>query len=426
MTSPPITRCRLCGNTDLRSVLHLGEQYLTGVFPRAVDHSLTRGPLELVKCYGARADDHCGLVQLRQSYPAGEMYGANYGYRSSLNRSMVDHLGRKARRLARLAKLAPGDVVLDIGSNDGTLLAGYPVPSPGLLTLVGMDPSAGKFRKYYRDDVKLVVDFFSAGAFREAVGERKAKLITSVAMFYDLDDPQSFVDDVAAILADDGVWHLEQSYLAAMLRVNAYDTVCHEHVEYYALRQIKWMTDRAGLKIIDVEENDINGGSFALTVVRADGPLARSGAGNVRAVDAMIAAEEKTGLDGLEAFDRFRQDVYEHKEQLVIELQKLRDSGERVLGYGASTKGNVILQFCGITPDLIPCIADVNADKHGCYTPGSWIPIVSEEEARARKPDVFLVLPWHFKANFLQRERAFLEGGGKLLFPLPGIEVVAG
>ena len=139
----------------------------------------------------------------------------------------------------------------------------------------------------------------------------------------------------------------------------------------------------------------------------------------------MIAAEEKTGLDGLEAFDRFRQDVYEHKEQLVIELQKLRDSGGKVLGYGASTKGNVILQFCGITPDLIPCVADVNPDKHGCYTPGSWIPIVSEEEARAQKPDVFLVLPWHFKNNFLQRERTFLEGGGKLLFPLPAIELVA-
>jgi NDP-4-keto-2,6-dideoxyhexose 3-C-methyltransferase len=412
-----ITQCRICGNTNLANVLDLSEQYLTGVFPSLRSPQVGRGPIELVKCVGD-ARDACGLVQLRHNFAAGELYGENYGYRSGLNRSMVDHLHRKADALQKLVPLRAGDLVVDIGSNDGTSLGRYPADGP---TLVGIDPSAGKFAKYYRSDIRLIVDFFSAEVFRRHFGDRKARIITSIAMFYDLEQPQAFVDDVASILADDGVWHLEQSYLPSMLRTNAFDTVCHEHSEYYALRQLDWMMRRAGLQIVDVELNATNGGSFAVTVAK---PQAGIG-GNPAAVARMLAEEAALGLDTLQPFAAFWQRVLRCREDLLAFFAQARREQKTVIGYGASTKGNVVLQFCGITPDMMPCIAEVNDDKFGRFTPGTLIPIVSEQQARAMNPGYFLVLPWHFRDTIIEREAAFRAGGGKLVFPLPGLDIVA-
>lgn len=219
------------------------------------------------------------------------------------------------------------------------------------------------------------------------------------------------------MLHPEGLWHLEQSYLPAMLRANAYDTVCHEHLEYYGLEQIRWMADSAGLKIVQVAENKVNGGSFAVTLAHA----AASHSPATAEVEAMLASERSLGLD---AFTGFRARIEEHREGLLATLRDLRDRGQRVIGYGASTKGNVILQYCGITRELLPCIAEVNEEKFGCVTPGSHIPIISEAQARALRPDCFLVLPWHFKEGIVKREAEFLRGGGKLLFPLPNIEFV--
>ena len=252
------------------------------------------------------------------------------------------------------------------------------------------------------------------------MGARQAKIITSISMFYDLEEPQSFVEDVASVLADDGVWHFEQSYLPAMLDATAYDTVCHEHLEYYSLKQIKWMMDRGGLKLVDVEMNDINGGSFAVTVAKADSSFQPDST----AINRILSEEESAGLDTPRPYEQFRKRVGKHREDLLATLRKLRDEGSKVLGYGASTKGNVMLQFCGVNASLLSCIADVNPDKFGHFTPGTHIPIVSENEAHAIHPDYFLVLPWHFRDNLIQREAAFLERGGKMIFPLPRIEIV--
>ena len=408
-----ITRCRICESQQLVSLLDLGEQYLTGVFPKSPDEPLTKGPLEIVKCGG---DHSCGLVQLRHSYDSAEMYGANYGYRSGLNRSMVEHLRAKVAKLAALAPPTNGDLVLDIGSNDGTLLS-FHAPE---LTVVGMDPTAAKFREHYQPHIEVIADFFSAASFQARFGGRKAKIVTSIAMFYDLDEPIKFVEQVAEILDDDGIWHFEQSYLPTMLAQNAYDTVCHEHVEYYALQQIKWMTDRCGLKIVDLEINDVNGGSFAVTVAKAGSSLPE----DVAAVSAMLKAEESQGLDTLRPFEAFRERVFHHRDKLLATLAEFAQRGEKVLGYGASTKGNVILQFCGLTTAQIPAIAEVNPDKFGKFTPGTRIPIISEEEAHALNPDYLLVMPWHFRTNLIQRETAYLQRGGKLIFPLPEIEIV--
>ncbi len=408
-----ISRCRICANCDLVSLLDLGAQALTGVFPRTREEPITRGPLELVKCHGAGA---CGLVQLRHSYDSAEMYGANYGYRSSLNRSMVEHLQARVAKVLALAPAADGDLVLDIGSNDGTLLSFYP---PGL-TCVGMDPTAEKFREFYPPQVEVVADFFSAAAFRARFGAKKARIITSIAMFYDLDEPIRFVEEIAEVLDDEGLWHFEQSYLPAMLAQTAYDTICHEHVEYYALRQIRWMLERCGLKIVDVEVNDVNGGSFAVTAAKTAAPLPE----NKPAVQAMIASEEAQELGSLKPYEAFRARVFRHRDELCALLADLARTGAKVLGYGASTKGNVILQFCGLTAAQIPAIAEVNSDKFGKFTPGSGIPIISEAQAHAMNPDYLLALPWHFRSHLLLRETAYLQRGGKLIFPLPEIEIV--
>ncbi len=410
----PIERCRVCGNSDLKSVLALGHQSLTGLFPRSLDERITCGPLELVKCDGQNV---CGLVQLRHSYDLPELYGASYGYRSGLNESMVAHLREKVARVrSYVAELTADDLVLDIGSNDGTLLGFY----PGTVTRAGMDPTATKFREHYSPGIEVIADFFSAAEFQRHFGERKAKIITSIAMFYDLEVPMAFVEQVASILDDDGIWHFEQSYLPAMLEANAYDTVCHEHLEYYGLKQIKWITDRCGLKIVDVELNDTNGGSFAVTVAKNGSRIAENGA----AIERILGDEARRELDTLRPYQKFRDRVFAHREKLLSTLESLRGEGATVLGYGASTKGNVILQFCGLTAATIPCIAEVNPDKFGRFTPGTGIPIVSEAEAHALKPEYFLVMPWHFRENLIQRESAFLDRGGRMIFPLPEIEIV--
>lgn len=413
MAITAIAVCRICQNTRLEPVLDLGNQVLTGIFPRDPGAAITAGPLALVKCHGEGA---CGLVQLAHDYDLGEMYGKDYGYRSSLNRSMVRHLAAKVAKLRQLRPLEPGDVVLDIGSNDGTTLSQYPKD----LVLVGIDPTAAKFAEYYPPHVQVRPEFFDAAAFERVVGPRKARIVTSIAMFYDLPSPMRFVSDVAHVLADDGIWHFEQSWLPLMLETNSYDTVCHEHIEYYALRQIRWMTKRAGLRIVDVEQNDVNGGSIAVTAAKRignedDAPI----------VEELIARETALGLDGLDVWRRFAESVARHREALRDLLGRFKAERKKVVGLGASTKGNVVLQYCGIGPDLLPCIAEVNADKFGCYTPGTKIPIVSEADARAMNPDVFFVLPWHFREAFVAREQPFLAGGGKLLFPLPSIELVS-
>ena len=408
-----ITSCRICNNKELIPLLDLGSQCLTGVFPASADDRITSGPIELVKCHG---QDCCGLVQLRHSYEATEMYGANYGYRSSLNRSMVEHLQAKVAKLSALLPTVSGDLVLDIGSNDGTLLSFYP---PGLMP-VGMDPIAAKFRLFYQPHIRVIADFFSAANFKVHCGGRKAKIITSIAMFYDLDEPIKFVEQVAEILDDEGIWHFEQSYLPAMLAQNAYDTVCHEHVEYYALEQIQWMTDRCGLKIIDVEVNDVNGGSFAVTVAKASSSRRE----NAAAVRAMLKLEGDQALQTLKPYQSFRERVFGHREKLLTTLADISKRGAKVLGYGASTKGNVILQFCGLTSAQIPAIAEVNPDKFGKFTPGTGIPIISENEAHAMSPDYLLVMPWHFRSNLVEREAAYMQRGGKLIFPLPNIEII--
>ena len=416
MTSSRVERCRACGNQELVSICDLGEMAFTGVFPKKDEHDIPRGPLELVKCHGDR-DRACGLVQLKHSFDPRTLFGESYGYRSGLNGSMRQHLQDIARKITKFLTLGTGDAVIDIGSNDGTLLNFF---SGKDLFLLGIDPTAGKFKRYYSDDVRAVPDLFSGTLVKKVLGTKKAKVITAIAVFYDLETPKDFLEEVRGMLRDDGICILEQSYLPLVLENLAYDTVCHEHAAYYRLKQIKWLADRAGLKIIDCEHNQVNGGSFCVVLAHKDSVYTE----DVSAIGRFIYHEEQMSLDTLSPYSKFSDSIVKHREALRRAIYELRRDGRSIFGYGASTKGNVLLQYCGLTSSEIPFVADINDDKWGHVCPGTRIPIISEEEAKRRNPDVFLVLPWHFKEGFLVKEKKYLQEGGMLLFPLPEINII--
>lgn len=406
-----INRCRVVNSAHLVSVLNLGYQTLTGVFPKSPSEKITQGPLELVWCPDSR------LLQLKHSYEPSEMYGDNYGYRSGLNQSMVNHLTDKVSYLERLVPLKAGDIVVDIGSNDATTLKAYSAKS---IRRIGIDPTGKKFAQYYPPEITLVPEFFSADAFR-SVEIKPPRIVTSIAMFYDLESPVSFARQIESILADDGIWHFEQSYMPSMLRLNSYDTICHEHLEYYSLGVVKTILEMSGLRLVDVVMNAVNGGSFAVTAAKASN---KSIPANHAVIDWLLGQEDRMGLNTPRPYREFEDRVFRHREDLTRLISSLNADRKKILGYGASTKGNVVLQFCGLGNKDILAIAEVNPDKFGCFTPGTHIPIISEDEARAMKPDYFLVLPWHFKDGILRREKDYLASGGRMIFPFPEIEIV--
>jgi hypothetical protein len=405
-----ITKCRICNSNKLENVLSLGKQELTGVFPKKPDQIVTNGPVDLLWC------TNCGLVQMKQSYSLSEMYGDNYGYRSGLNQHMVNHLRNKVNFLMGKVELSKGDIVLDIGSNDATSLKFYP---DGILR-IGIDPTGNKFKEYYTSGIELVPDFFSKANFRMIFPDQGAKIVTSIAMFYDLEDPIQFARDIESVLDPEGVWHFEQSYLPSMLRTNSYDTICQEHLEYYSMTSVQYILSNTGMRIIDVEMNDINGGSFAITACKENANYKS----NEAVINWMMEEEEKMGINSERPYSVFEEKVHQHRESLISLLEKLKKEGKKILGYGASTKGNVLLQYCGIDRTYLDCIVEVNEQKFGSFTPGTLIPIISEAEARSMNADYMLVLPWHFRSTILEREKEFRQRGGKFIFPLPFIEIV--
>jgi NDP-4-keto-2,6-dideoxyhexose 3-C-methyltransferase len=401
-----ITKCRICGNADLEKIVDLQSMALTGIFPKPGEQ-VPAAPLSLLRCVGG-----CGLVQLADSYDLTKMYGDNYGYRSGLNRSMVSHLEHLISGYV-MPFVRPGSLVVDIGANDGTTLGFY----PDNIRRIGVDPSGSKFRKFYKPGVELIPDFFTAAKLRE-VTDQKACVVTSFAMFYDLENPLAFMKDVAEILEDDGIWLMEQSYLPAMLRANAFDTICHEHLEFYALSQIVYMAKRSGLKVMDVKETNTNGGSFLVRLMKES---ASSDYKPWPEVKVMLDEEHRAGIDQAWTYKAFQERCKSAVTTLGAFLCHLRYSGKAVYGLGASTKGNVILQSLPSSNFLLRAIGDVNPDKYGCFTPGTGIPIVSEEEALAANADFYLVLPWHFRDNFMENPKF---KGRRLIFPLPQLEIV--
>lgn len=404
-----ISRCRICKNKDLRVVLDLGTQYLSGHFPTPNSKFNLKAPLVLVKCNGS---NFCGLVQLKHSCNLDLLYGNNYGYRSGLNKSMVEHLKAKVNKIVDLGILQDKDLVIDIGSNDGTTLNLYPNRK---LELIGIDPTGSKFKKFYKKDSKLISDFFDKNFFKKHNIKKKAKVITSFSMFYDLEDPIGFAKNIYKFLDPEGIWITEQSYLPLMLEANSFDTVCHEHLEYYTLRQFDWIAKEANLKIISVEINNINGGSFSVSFAK------KSSSFKTQKSYSIIKSkyEIKRKINNLKTYKKFHENIIKQKNKF---LKFIGDNkNKKIFLLGASTKGNVLLQYYGIDNKLIPYVGEVNPDKFNCITPGSEIPIIDQKKILAMKPNFLVILPWHFKDFFLNEKKL---RNIKKIFPLPRFEII--
>tara|TARA_B100001175_G_scaffold289758_1_gene273713 strand:+ start:2829 stop:3983 length:1155 start_codon:yes stop_codon:yes gene_type:complete len=384
----------------------LGNQYFTGIFPSNRHSKIPRGNLGMLIC------NNCKLLQLDENFDSNEMYGDNYGYMSSLNKSMISHLYLKALNLKKKYNLKSKNSILDIGSNDGTFLAFFNKN----FNLFGCDPTIKKFGKFYRKDITKIQNFFSSNLFKNI----KFDLITSISMFYDLPDPLKFAKEINSILKKNGVWHIELSYMPMMIKNRSYDTICHEHLEYYSLKSLKYLLTKAGLKITNLSFNQINGGSIEVDVVKKSSKYKEC----KDLINWVLESEHVNQYNEIKKHKSFYNECLNHKKLLKKLLVTLKKQNKKVVGYGASTKGNVLLQFCGINSKIINNIAEVNKYKFNRYTPGSKIKIVSEKSVKLKKPDYMLVLPWHFKDYIVKRERDFLKKGGKLIFPLPEIEIV--
>lgn len=409
--------CRVCGSTSLTPVIDLGPQHLQGSFfkPGKEEPPLRKIACQLVRCDPTRDERACGLLQLKQSVPPEILYSA-YWYRSGTNATMRDHLRGIATEAMAMSGEGPR-LVLDIGCNDGTLLKCY----PDTYTRFGIDPS--DVASEVQDGITVVQDLFPSPELAHHLAGRKVDIVTSIAMFYDLEDPVGFARSVRDVLAPDGLWILEMSYMPLMLERDSYDTICHEHLEYYSLGVIEKIMARADLKVVRIALNEINGGSLRCYVAHAD-CLAHKQEAWLQELRRIRQEEFDLELDTDLPYRHFQERINVHRDKLLGLLKQLKRDGKHIHIYGASTKGNTLLQWCGIDHRLVDVAAERNPDKYGARTLGTDIPIVSEAESRALKPDYYLVLPWHFREEFLEREKETLAAGIGMIFPLPTVEIV--
>jgi len=409
--------CRVCGSEALTEVIDLGEQYLQGSFikPDESMPPLRKIPTKLVRCDPTRDEKACGLLQLSKTLPPEILYSV-YWYRSGTNQTMRNHLKGIADEAASILKKENAQV-LDIGCNDGTLLKCY----PETYTKFGVDPS--DIAQTIGAPITVIQDLFPSEELAEKSQGKKFDIITSIAMFYDLEDPVTFVKQIKECLASDGLWVFEMSYMPSMLEMCSYDTICHEHLEYYSLAVLEYILKKANMQIVKTALNDINGGSIRCYATHID-QFKYKRAEYAQDIKDLRQREFDMELDTDKPYTNFQERINIHKHELTSMLLKLKENGKRIHIYGASTKGNTILQFCGLDHTVIDCAAERSPDKFGARTLGTNIPIVSEEESRAMNPDYYLVLPWHFKEEFVEREKGMLEQGVGMIFPLPKVDIV--
>jgi hypothetical protein len=393
----------------------LGEQFVTN-FVEASDKDALKAPLDLVLCDSATG---CGLLQLKHTLNHDVLY-KKYWYKSGLSTTMVKALANIVSCATQLVPLSSGDIVVDIGANDGTLLRQYKTPA---VITVGFEPS-NLHELAVEGTSKIINDYFNHEAFKKEFGDKKAKVITSIAMFYDLENPNSFVEDIRKCLHKDGVWIIQMNYLGLMLEENTFDNISHEHLEYYSFFSLQHLLNKHELEAFDVELNDVNGGSFRIYVKHKGSALQGFPDAQKRLTD-FTEKEAKMGLDRLETYKAFAQRINTIKNDLLRFLRQEKLRGKKLFIYGASTRGLVVLQYAGVDNKLIEMAADMNPDKWGKYIVGTGIPIVSIDEYRKHKPDYLFVLPYHFLEEIELQEKSFLESGGKMVVAIPKFKVIS-
>lgn len=409
------TTCRVCGSPSLKRVIDLGPQYLQGSFlkPGKEEPSQRKINCSLVRCNPQVDENACGLLQMEHSVPPEILYAA-YWYRSGTNTTMRNHLKGIADHAVELVKKDASNV-LDIGCNDGTLLNFYPAS----YVRFGCDPSD------VAQEVKnatVIQDVFPSAELNLAIGQTKMDIVTSIAMFYDLEDPVDFVRNIKRLLSPEGIWIFEMSYMPHMLELDSYDTICHEHLEFYSLAVLEKILAKADMKIFKISFNDINGGSIRCYATHKESGRYYNKEDH-KLMNDIRQKEFDLELDTDKPYVAFQYRIEKVKNELHDLLVKLKADGKRIHIYGASTKGNTILQWCNINNMLVDYAAERNPDKYGAFTLGTNIPIISEEESRAMNPDYYLVLPWHFKKEFIEREKDALDKGTGFIFPIPTIDI---
>lgn len=405
-----ISKCRVCGSTDIDSLYSLGDLYVSN-FPERADDGI-KAPLEMVMC------NHCSLVQLKDTAPQELMYTRFYWYRSGVTDTMKKALRNITEEIENRILLTAGDIVLDIGSNDGTMLRTYTVDG---LIKVGVEPASNLAEEGGKDLDYFINDFWEYENYEKIVG-KKAKVITAIGMFYDMEDPNQFIRDAARALTDDGIFVAQLMCLKNMLDTNDVGNICHEHLEFYSLSSLDYLFDQNGFEIIDIDHNEVNGGSYRV--------YAGLKGGNPPTIEGAKERLEKyrnqeAALASKEAHVEFFKRIEENKKKCVDFIRREVANGKKVWVYGASTKGNTILQYYGLDHNDIEAASERSPEKWGKVTVGTGIPIVSEEEARKANPDYFLVLPYAFFDEFYKREEEWRKGGGQFIVPLPGFRVVA-
>ena len=402
-----IKKCRNCQSKNLKQIFSLGNIFFTGKFTKK-NIEPRKGPINVVICA------NCTLVQLENNFDLNYMYGKDYGYRTGINKTMTSHVKKVVKMLSAKTKIKKKDLVLDIASNDGTLLNFY---SSGIITF-GIDPVIKKYSNNYNKIKYKVPDFFSAKKVKK-ITNKKFKIITALSVFYDLPDPNKFLKDAKSILEDNGILVIEFADLASIVEFNVFDTFCHEHSEYYSAKVIDQMCYKNGLRLFDIKINNINGGSLQFLISK-DNSKYKS---NNKVLKNIFLREKKLKKKKKQTFFKFIKRVNKIKLKLKTFIQKAIKEKKIIHGYGASTKGNVLLQYFGLSHKEIKYIAERNPSKYNLYTPGSKIKIISESESRRMKPDFYIVLPWHFKEEILLREKKIIKDKTRFIFPLPNLQI---
>lgn len=410
------TSCRVCAHDALAPVLSLGNHYVSDFVDTMTENA--SAPLELVICNASEGG--CGLLQLKHTVDQASLY-RNYWYRSGINKTMRDALQDIANKASELAQLQKDDYIIDTGSNDNTLLQSY---ARSDINRIGFEPATNLMPYAQHPEITVINDFFSAAPFKKKTNGATAKIVTSIAMFYDLEYPNEFVADITSCLHKDGIWIIQMAYLPSMLLDNIFDNICHEHLEYYSLLSLENLLHRHNLKVVDIELNDVNGGSYRTYITHNDNTTIKPFAGAADHLEALRTQEKTMHLNTLAPYHDFAESVESIKEHVTSFITQAIKKGKTVYVYGASTKGNTLLQYFGLDHTIITAAAERNPDKWGKKTVGTLIPIISEEDARAAKPDYFLILPWHFLKEFKEREQEYLQSGGKFIVPLPTFEIV--
>jgi len=403
-----IKQCRICNSKSLRNLFSLGKMKFTGKFLKK-NQRIPSGDVQLIMCI------KCYLVQLKDNFNLNYLYNKDYGYRTGINLTMRGHVKSVVSKVSKKAKLKTGDYVLDIASNDGTLLSYYKKN----INTFGIDPLVNKYKKNYKNINYKVSDFFSYKNICKVNKNIKFKAITALSVFYDIKNPKNFLKDIKKVLHSDGIFNLEFADLKLILKNNMFDTICHEHLEYYSVTVINNLLKKVGLRIFDHYYNDINGGSSSYYICHKNSKFQTS-----KKISKILIDEKRFKINSLETYYKFKEKIDKIKKNLIKLLRKLKAQKKVIHGYGASTKGNVLLQYFNIDNKILDCVSDRNPKKNNCYTPGTNIKIITEAESRSLKPDYYLVLPWHFKKEILKREKNIRRKGTKFIFPLPMPKII--